>query len=75
MLKVIDKVLTRVIDWLYLKRTTVRLKMLAKESASADVYPAPQPETVDYTLNQYGLTRDELAVTNRGRNITAALKY
>ena len=72
MLKVLDKILTRAIDWLYLKRTKVRLALLARESEKAPPYDGPQPETIDRALAEYKLTREDLAVRMGGnRNVEA----
>ena len=76
MLKLLDKILTVCIDWLYLKRTKVRLALTAKESENAQPYSAPYPEAVDNSLGQFGLAREELAVRmGGGKNTDAALTH
>lgn len=62
MLKLLDRVLTALIDWLYLKRTLVRLVVAAKQSAKSEPYNDPQPETVDAALAVFHLERNDLSV-------------
>ena len=66
MLKFIDKVLTRMIDWLYLKRTVLRLKMQVQgmegDGISKYDYPVKQ-ESIDKCLGEYGLSVEQLSKT------------
>lgn len=76
MLKLFDRVLTVIIDRLYLQRTKIRLALIAKESQHAQPYSAPYPEAVDNSLVQFGLAREELAVRmGGGKNTDAALTH
>ena len=75
MLKFIDKVLTVVIDWLYLKRTILRLKVQAKqlEGAPQHVHPS-SVEVLDRHLGEYGLSVEQLSRTgamHRARGVDA----
>lgn len=64
MLNFFDRVLTACIDWLYLKRTVVRLKLEAKESEDATQYTYPDfPEVIDRRLQEFGLSVAVLSKT------------
>jgi hypothetical protein len=75
MLRFVDKVLTRLIDWLYLKRTKVRLQLAVKESAAGEAYKSPvSTEVVDDCLKEFGLSVAELSRNSafyRAKNIDA----
>lgn len=78
MLKFIDKVLTRMIDWLYLKRTILRLKIQAKGMVGAPQYDYPvRQESIDKCLGEYGLSVEQLSKTGAhfcAKNVNAMMR-
>lgn len=80
LLKFIDKVLTKAIDWLYLKRTILRLKMQAKGIEAEGTYKYHYPtrmESIDKCLGEYGLSIAELSKTgamHRSNGVDATMK-
>jgi len=80
MLRHLDKILTKLIDWLYLKRTVLRLKMQAQgmegDGISKYHYPV-NPELIDKHLKEWGLSVAELSKTSamhRAHSIDAGIK-
>lgn len=80
MLKTLDKILTKLIDWLYLKRTVLRLKMQAKGIEAEGTYKYHYPtrmESIDKCLGEYGLSITELSKTGAhhcASNVDVTLK-
>ena len=78
LLKFADKVLTVAIDWLYLKRTKVHLRIAIAASAEQGPYEYPlNPKVIDNRLKEFGLSVEELSSTSaicRASNVDATLK-
>ena len=77
LLKFIDKVLTVAIDWLYLKRTKVHLRIALASSAEEGPYDYPlNPRVIDNRLKEFGLSVEQLSKTgaiHRASNVDATL--
>lgn len=78
MLEFLDKLILSLISWLYLKHTTIFLKLEARRAAEGGLYTPPViNEQVEHALAEFGITVEQLGSTGglyRATNIDAQLK-
>lgn len=78
MLKFLDKVILKLIAWLYLKHTVIFLKLEARriKKGGLDTSP-PTHKEIEAALAEFGLSVEQLGSTSglhRARNTSAELR-
>jgi hypothetical protein len=64
MLKYIDKILLRLIAWLYRKHTIIYLKIQVNELKNAPPYGPPDLAHVELALKEFNLSLEEVQKTH-----------
>ena len=64
MLKFIDKILLRLIAWLYRKHTIIYLKIQVKELKNAPPYGPPDLAHVEHALKEFGQSLEQMQKTH-----------